>query len=214
MANSFLTIAEVKEMIGKIKLHMEELDHEYQLYFTKKLRIPPEKKRTALENMIRIITRNRYAPSLQFKISNLVQKYNLYKSLWDKKLEMYYEYGTSDAKRVKEMREQILEEERLWMEKHRKKQKKPSKEESSKHREVKVKAKTLDKTAEDLSKKIFEDLVNKKVKISDLSVVEKAVKSKLTKLKEKFGEDKEFSLDYEIKDGKIKFKAKVKVKKK
>jgi len=214
VAERFLTIAEVKGMIEKIKFHMEELDHEYQLYFTKKLRIPPEKKRTALENMIRLITRNRYAPSLQFRISNLVQRYNLYKSLWDKKLEMYYEYGTADAKRVKEMREHMLEEEKLWNEKHRKKQTIVPKNKSPKNRKVKVQAKTLDKTAEDLSKRIFEDLVNNKSKISDLSVVEKAVKSKLTKLKEKFGEDKEFSLDYEIKDGKIKFKAKVRAKKK
>ncbi len=212
MANRFLTIAEVKEMVERVKTHMEELDHEYMLFFTRKTRIPPEKKRAALEKMIRAITQNRYAPSIQFKISNLVQKYNLYKSLWDKKLEMFFEYGTADAKTVKAMREQILEEERMWRDKQKNKQPAKSKIKKEETSEIKVKSKTLDKTAEDLSKKIFNDLAKRKIKIADITVVEKAVKSKLVKLKEKFGDDKEFSLDYEIKDGKIKFKAKVKKK--
>jgi len=199
------TFKELEEIIKRVDLYIDELHHDYQQFFTRVERIPPEKKRRALEKLISILRQREYPPKLQFKISRVLNRFNTYKTLWDKRLEMFYEYGTISNAKIKEIRENAFKE--------NKKQKTMPEVEKNKVEEKKefVLNKTPDdKLVKELSMEILKEVNKKGSKISDITVIEKAIESKVKTLKEKYGKDKNILLDFEIKEGKLKFKAKIK----
>ncbi len=199
------TFKEIEEIIKKVDLHIDELHHAYQQYFTRVEKIPPEKKRKALENLVSILRQKEYPPKLQFKISKVLNRFNTYKNLWDKRLEMFFEYGTISSTRIREIREGKLNQ-------------KPKEKEIATKDEIEEKKEFVlnnvpdDKLVKDLSIEILKEANKKGSSISDVTVIEKAVQSKIKTLKEKFGKDKDIILDFEIKEGKLKFKAKIKKK--
>ena len=199
------TFREIEEIIKQVDNHIDELHHAYQQYFTRVEKVPPEKKRKALDKLVSILRQKEYPPKLQFKISRVLNRYNTYKTLWDKRLEMFFEYGTISSKKIKEMREQAVMD--------RKKSSTPSKREQEEKKKEFILNKAPEKEiVKNLSLEILKEANKKGSSISDVTVIEKAVESKIKTLKQKFGSDKDIILDFEIKDGKLKFKAKIKKK--
>ena len=197
------TFKEIEEIIQKIDTHIDELHHDYQQFFTRLERIPPDNKRKALEKLVAILRQKEYPPKLQFKISRVLNRYNTYKTLWDKRLEMFYEYGTISPTKIKEIREKGVQE-------RNNKQTKKEKFTSEEKKEFVLNKVSDDKLVKDLSIEILKEANKKGSSISDITVIERAIESKVKALKEKFGKDKKILLDFEIKDGKLKFKAKIK----
>ncbi len=198
------TFREIEEIIKKVDLHIDELHHAYQQFFTRVEKIPPEKKRKALENLVSILRQKEYPPKLQFKISRVLNRFNTYKNLWDKRLEMFFEYGTISSTKIREIREEKISQ--------KPKVKEKAKEKIEKKKEFVLNKIPDDKLVKDLSIEIMKEVNKKGPSISDVTVIEKAVQSKIKTLKEKFGKDKDIILDFEIKEGKLKFKAKIKKK--
>ncbi len=197
------TFKEIEEIIQKIDTHIDELHHDYQQFFTRVERVPPDNKRKALEKLVAILRQKEYPPKLQFKISRVLNRFNTYKTLWDKRLEMFYEYGTISPVRIKEIREKGVQE-------RNNKQTKKEKPTSEEKKEFVLNKVPDDKLVKDLSIEILKEANKKGSSISDITVIERAIESKVKALKEKFGKDKKILLDFEIKDGKLKFKAKIK----
>ena len=199
------TFKEIEEIIKKIDTHIDELHHDYQQYFTRIEKVPPEKKRKALENLVAILRQKEYPPKLQFKISRVLNRFNTYKTLWDKRLEMFFEYGTISPTKIREIREKGIQ--------GAKKDTKTAKKQEPQKKKEFILNKTPEKELiKDLSMEILKEANKKGSSISDITVIEKAIESKVKILKDKYGKDKDIALDFEIKDGKLKFKAKIKKK--
>jgi len=202
---AMLSTARVKELTEEINVFIDELNHFYQLYFSGVERTPPSKRRQTLERMVKELSRSNYPPFIQFKVKTTISRYNTYKTLWDKKMERFLEYGTINKARIKAIKKNLEEGKPV-----------PKRGESifdmdeDTEREISIDPKNIDQTVEELSLDIMTDLSIGKSKISDLSVIEKTVKNKIDNVMKKIGKNKKFKLGYEIKDGKIKFKAKIK----
>ncbi len=204
-----------KSLIEQIKGYdrlIDRIDYEYRLYFSGMRKTPPVKERNELERSLRRLVNYSYPPYVQFQLSRVAQRFNTYKALWDKKFELFIEYGTADmvgaAVKKKEAAtwDKKLKEDILNMEKELKEALKLD--EEARKEGFLLKKEKKDEVVDEISSRIIGELERKGKKIKEEGI-KKIVQKKIDELQKKFS-GKEMVVNYELKEGKIKFKVKVK----
>ncbi len=209
MASIYKTVIATINNFNKL---IDKINYEYQLYFNGMRRTPPMKERNELERAIRQLINFTYPPYVQFQLSRVAQKFNTYKGLWDKKMELFMEYGTADMvgaaikRREAQSWDKKLSEDIKDMEKELKEALKMD--EKVRKNGIKFDEYKKENVVEELSSRIVGEFKKTGKNVKE-ETVKKIVSKKLEEFKEKY-KGKEMFINYELKDGKIKFKIKVK----
>ena len=95
---------EFRQRLNLISQRVEEIHQKYQRYFQREERVPPQKEREAIEREMSQIQSREYPPFWQFHVNNVAHKLATYRSLWDKRMENFLEYGTIDGSKIQESR--------------------------------------------------------------------------------------------------------------
>ena len=73
----------VNELHGKI----DNLKTQYNLFFTRELKVPPEKEREEMEKIVKkMLTHEQRSPRMNLILQNLSSKFLLYNNLWKKRM--------------------------------------------------------------------------------------------------------------------------------
>jgi len=78
---------DTERLIGELHSKIENLKIQYNLYFSRELRVPPEKERVEMEALIRkLLINEQKSTRLKLIIQNLSSKFWVYNNLWKKKM--------------------------------------------------------------------------------------------------------------------------------
>lgn len=187
---------EFRQRLNLISQRVEEIHQKYQRYFQREERVPPQKEREAIEREMSQIQSREYPPFWQFHVNNVAHKLATYRSLWDKRMENFLEYGTIDGSKIQESR-------------RRETVREIPEARSKNERSMKVGDLSSSETLRDLAESLWKDLDKSGVKIADPTVLERKVAQMVAPLQEKQSAESSLTISYEVENGKVKFKVRV-----